>query len=80
MIETEFRKKLLYRSMHRGCKETDLLLGRFAEKYIHDMTFDELKEWDLILNQSDSDIVSWLLKQTEVPKALQSDIMRRLLL
>ena len=23
-------KKLLYRSIHRGCKETDILLGNFA--------------------------------------------------
>ncbi|MGL9725875.1 MAG: succinate dehydrogenase assembly factor 2, partial [Wolbachia sp.] len=35
MIDTSlFRRKLMYRSWHRGCKETDILLGYFALQYI----------------------------------------------
>jgi len=28
-------KKLIYKSNHRGSKEMDILLGKFASKYIH---------------------------------------------
>lgn len=79
MTEDNFRKKLLYRSLHRGCKETDLLLGQFAEKHISNMSDEDLEEWNTILNQNDSDIVSWVMGRSDVPKQLQSEIMRRFL-
>ena len=76
MTEDLFRKKLLYRSLHRGCKETDLILGSFATKHIHNMTAEELQEWEAILNHTDSDIVSWVMGRAEVPAALQSSVMK----
>lgn len=79
MTPDNFRKKLLYRSLHRGCKETDLILGNFATKYIHNMTYDELLEWEQILNQPDSDIVSWVIRGAEVPKHLYSAMMKKLI-
>lgn len=47
------RKKLLYRSVHRGCKEADILIGEFAKKYID--LFDEVKldEYAKILELDD---------------------------
>lgn len=74
-----FRKKLLYRSLHRGCKETDLLLGQFATKHIPNMSQEDLLEWDKILNQTDSDIVSWIMKRADAPPHLQSEVMRKLI-
>lgn len=79
MTEDNFRKKLLYRSLHRGCKETDLLLGKFAEKHIPNMSDGELKEWNTILDQTDSDIVSWVMGRMDVPEHLQSEVMKRFL-
>ena len=36
------RKRLLFRSWHRGTKETDLLLGSFAEQHLAGFTADRL--------------------------------------
>ena len=79
MTEDNFRKKLLYRSLHRGCKETDLLLGQFAEKHIHGMSDEELQEWNTILGQTDSDIVAWVMGRAEVPEHLDGLVMKRFL-
>lgn len=79
MIQDNFAKKLLYRSSHRGCKETDLLLGLFAGKYLAEMSGEEMKEYDVILNQTDSDIVSWIMGHSDVPEHLQSPLMNKLL-
>ena len=79
MTEDNFRKKLLYKSLHRGCKETDLLLGRFAEKHIANMSDKELADWNTILDQTDSDIVSWVMGRTNTPAHLQSTVMKRFL-
>ena len=35
-------KQLLYRSKHRGCKETDILLGKFAEEKITNFSDEKL--------------------------------------
>ena len=79
MTEDLFRKKLLYRSLHRGCKETDLLLGRFAEKHISNMNDEELEEWNTILDQTDYDIVAWVMGRASLPEHLQGEVMRRFL-
>jgi len=47
------KKKILYRSSHRGTKEMDLLIGRFVEKNIGILSESELKELLEVLNFSD---------------------------
>ncbi|MBQ4875458.1 MAG: succinate dehydrogenase assembly factor 2 [Rickettsiaceae bacterium H1] len=54
------RKLLLYRSWHRGCKETDLLLGDFAKKKINSFTMEELAEYENIVNMDDSHLYKLL--------------------
>jgi antitoxin CptB len=79
IMQELLRKKLSYRSKNRGCKETDLLLGNFATKYINDMTLADLNEFEIILDQTDSDIVSWVMGRQEVPSHLQRPMMMKLL-
>jgi antitoxin CptB len=78
-MEEYLRKKLLYRSLHRGCKETDLILGKFAETHINNMNSKELQEFEIILNQMDSDIVSWVMRRASPPFELHGPVMRKLL-
>ncbi len=78
-MENLLRKKLLYRSLHRGCKETDLIFGSFAQKNIESMSLEELHQFDEILSQTDSDIVSWVMKRSNPPQELLTPLMKRLL-
>ena len=39
--EAVLRRKLIFRSWHRGTREMDLLLGRFAERAVPGMTAAE---------------------------------------
>ena len=43
------KKKILYRSKHRGTKEMDLLLGNFVKKYINSLNEIELGELDVFI-------------------------------
>lgn len=72
-------KKLLYKSTHRGCRETDIILGQYAQKYINDMSYEELEIFETILNISDSDIYDWYSKKKSVPEKYDSHIMRQLM-
>ena len=41
-------------STHRGCKEMDIILGNFAEKYLDQLQDDELILYERLLMESDS--------------------------
>ena len=61
------KKKILYRSEHRGTKEMDLLLGNFVNKYINDFSIIELKQLDDLLNFDDDSLFKWYLnKKVEI--------------
>ncbi|WP_316353485.1 succinate dehydrogenase assembly factor 2 [Candidatus Trichorickettsia mobilis] len=72
-------KKLLYKSKHRGCKETDLILGKFAEEFIFSMNSTELTEFTKILEQNDADIYDWCSGKIPPPSSLNSKTMHKLL-
>lgn len=46
-------KKLIYRSKYTGTRETDLLLGNFAEKYLKNLNEDELLSYEKLLISGD---------------------------
>ena len=53
------RKQIIYRSMHRGSKEMDLLLGNFVKKNIHKLNNNELKDLEKLLFIEDEIIYKW---------------------
>lgn len=56
----ERRRRLLFRSWHRGIREADLLLGRFADAHIADMSVQELDIYERLLEASDHDLYAWV--------------------
>jgi antitoxin CptB len=60
-------KKLSYLSWHRGTRENDLLLGRFADACLKSMTEEELERYETLLAQPDPDIYSWIAQKKPVP-------------
>jgi len=65
-------KKLSHRSNYRGCKETDLLLGKFAKEYLHQLTDEQLIEYDFLLNQPDLDIYHAFINPSLAPIELKN--------
>ena len=46
-------KKLIYRSKYTGTKETDILLSNFSNKYLKNLSYEELKSYQNILESGD---------------------------
>ena len=59
----KLKKKILFRSMHRGTKEMDLILGNFVKKNIDSFDKEELNELDFLLNIDDQVLYKWYLNQ-----------------
>ena len=53
------KKQIIYRSMHRGTKEMDLLLGNFVKKHIDKLDSNELMDLDKLLFIEDETIYKW---------------------
>src|SRR6201996_3326683 len=54
------RKRLLFRCWHRGTREMDLILGRFADAEIADLTDEELTDLELLIDAPDPDLYAAL--------------------
>ena len=67
------RKKILFRSWHRGTKEMDLILGEFANNNVSDMDLEDLNKFQEFLNLSDPDLYKWIMTEDDsLPKELES--------
>jgi antitoxin CptB len=65
----DFRKKrLLFRSWHRGTREGDLLLGRFAEAHLDRFEPAQLDRYEMLLACGDAEILAWVAGRTPPPE------------
>ncbi len=54
------RKRLLYRCWHRGTREMDLILGRFAEAHIALLDDTGLTEFERLIEAADPELYAAL--------------------
>ena len=73
------RKRLLYRSIYRGNKENDILLGQFARAHIAEFTPAELDQYERLLETGDNEIFDWVTGQVPVPADKDTPVVRKLL-
>ncbi|ERL47426.1 hypothetical protein RS24_00365 [Candidatus Micropelagos thuwalensis] len=73
------RKKLYFRSCHRGIKEMDIIFSKFAEQILADLNDEELDDYERILELSDTDLFAWSTGRQELPDALRSPLLDKLL-
>lgn len=59
-IETR-RRKAAYRAAHRGTKEMDWLVGRYAEAKLPQLVDPELAQFEAFLAEQDPLLQKWLL-------------------
>lgn len=73
------RRRLRFRAWHRGMREVDLLLGRFADATVADLDDSELAGFEALLEVPDRDVLAWITGESEVPVDADSPLLRRLL-
>ena len=77
--EAGLRRRLLFQSKHRGVKELDLILGRFAEAHLAQFRMAELQQFAVLLGEQDPDIYDWLVGRVPLPARLQNPVTGLLL-
>ncbi len=69
------RKRLLFRSKHRGTKEMDILLGGYYEENMECFEIVELAEFEKLLEFPDDDLYAWSVGRSPVPENVSSPVL-----
>ncbi len=71
-------KKLLYQSLHRGCKEMDFILGEFACDNLDNLTQEELTDYEKLLEVEDVYIYDWISGKSDIPGQFRTPLMEKI--
>jgi antitoxin CptB len=72
------RRRNLFRAWHRGIREMDLIMGRFADAEIGTLSEDDLDEFERLIEVPDRDLYRWITGEDEVPANYDTPLFRRL--
>ncbi len=72
------RKRLIFRSWHRGTKEMDLLLGTFADQNLAGFNAQELDAYEAILGVNDPDLYNWMTGKEAAPANIEGPIFEKI--
>jgi antitoxin CptB len=72
------RKRLLFRCWHRGTREMDLILGRFADAEIARLAEDELAQLEHLIEVPDPDLYAALTGNVPLAPAFASGLFDRI--
>ena len=71
------RRKLLFRSWHRGTREADLIMGRFADAHIAALSDADLDAYEHLLNALETELLAWLSGASAVPAEHDTPMFHR---
>ncbi|MBZ9677131.1 succinate dehydrogenase assembly factor 2 [Mesorhizobium sp. ES1-1] len=73
------RRKLLFRSWHRGMREMDLILGTFADAEIGTLTKAEIDQYERLLDIPDTDFLPMVTGERSVPADIDCAVLQKIL-
>ncbi|HEV3396553.1 MAG TPA: succinate dehydrogenase assembly factor 2 [Xanthobacteraceae bacterium] len=72
------RRKIKFRSWHRGMREVDLIMGRFADAFVDAMAPAELDDYERLMEMPDPELLGWVIGESPPPADVYSTMLRRL--
>ena len=72
------RRRLLFRSWHRGIREMDIVYGRFADANIAGLSDAELDDYERLLELPDQQVFEWVSGAQMLPAGYDTALFKRL--
>lgn len=72
------QKRLMYQSTHRGTKEMDLILGQFAQKWLHRLNDQEKYTYANLLAEPDTKLFNWIILNEKTAPAEYQNIIEKI--
>jgi antitoxin CptB len=73
------RRKLLFRAWRRGVRETDLIVGRFADAYIDKFDDTELGDFERLIEVPNTDLYAWVVGSENIPPDYDTTVLQKLI-
>lgn len=73
------RKRLIFRSWHRGTREMDLIMGTFADANVMGMDDATLDVYEDLLDTPDPDLYDWYSGQKPADENARSPVLDKFL-
>lgn len=73
------RRRLKFRAWHRGMREVDLLLGRFADARLDGMSEPELAAFEALLDVPDPLVLAWVTRQEPLSDDRHAPLLEQLI-
>jgi len=73
------RRKLLFRAWRRGVRETDLIVGRFADAYIERFDDTALDDFERLIEVPNDALYAWVVGAENVPQEFDTAVLRQLI-
>jgi antitoxin CptB len=78
--DSEMRKRRLrFRVWHRGLREVDLILGRFADARLPVMNDADLAAFEALLETPDQEVLGWVLGELPIPTERDTPFLRQVI-
>jgi antitoxin CptB len=74
----ERRRRLLFRCWHRGIKEMDLVMGRFADAHLAGFSDPEVAAFEALLAAPDQQMFAWVTGAEQVMPEFDTPMFHRL--
>jgi antitoxin CptB len=71
-------KRLRHRSHYTGTKETDIILGGFAEAHLDGLTPAQIDAFEALVETPEPDVYMWISGRSPVPAEFDTDVMAML--
>src|SRR6187549_4171361 len=72
------RRKLLFMCWHRGIREMDLIMGRFADANIDRLSEQELADLERLSEQPDQNLLGWFTGEFATPEEYDTPVFRKM--
>ncbi len=72
------RRKIAFRAWHRGTREMDLIMGRFADAELAKLDDAGLDSFEALMEQADPDLYKWVSGEAAVPPEVDAAFLARI--
>ncbi len=72
------RRRIAFRAWHRGMREMDLIMGRFADAELVTLSPDDLDAFEALMEMPDPDVYAWISGEAAPPEEIDPAFLNRL--
>jgi len=71
-------KRLRHKCKYMGMHENDVIFARFSDRYLDELSEQEVTQFETLIEENDVDIFKWITGKLELPTEYDNTVMLKL--